>query len=570
MKSKALPDAMEYQTEEAQRLIEEVKRKFFDKGTLLNQFDERDIERINNDDLYVWLFIKHKQKDVDKAIDMIVDCLRWRESFGINDLLERNIDRRLFEIGFLYVHNFDKNGHPLVLFHTRLYRKDAHNPKEVKKLVAFGLEKLSREHPGGKVTLIFDMQDSSLANMDMDLIKFLITNFQVYYPCMLEYLIVLEMPWILSAAWKIVKTWLSTEGISKIKFVNKTEIVAQYVDADQLLIGMGGTDDFKYQYPPQLANGKKDTKSKPSNAPIENNQDLEFSSISVSMSTDIHGKPVNSSDAFELLTKTGDDSSSELLLSDSMRYRGKNEDITKSTQQKHNRRRDETSKKKSRFEFIGPLITICPADEIVFCGAASTSGELLSILTITNTISTNVAYKVKTTSPENYRVRPSSGLVPPENSVEINIYLQPGHTENVNRDKFLILSALVPEKEKSADIGAIWKQIPKSSVLEHRLRCRFEVTSMPAPYTDTHDSGPKSPKHDAKIDPLESLRKILEEKIIEDLQAKVNDSHSRIVTLERNIRIILCLLCIIVAFALTYAVLSPILKTYTSKFDRLL
>ena len=45
------------------------------KGTLLNQFDERDIERINNDSLYVWLFIKHKQKDIDKAIDMIVSFL---------------------------------------------------------------------------------------------------------------------------------------------------------------------------------------------------------------------------------------------------------------------------------------------------------------------------------------------------------------------------------------------------------------------------------------------------------------------------------------------------------------
>ena len=45
------------------------------KGTLLNQFDERDIERINNDSLYVWLFIKHKQKDIDKAIDMIVSIL---------------------------------------------------------------------------------------------------------------------------------------------------------------------------------------------------------------------------------------------------------------------------------------------------------------------------------------------------------------------------------------------------------------------------------------------------------------------------------------------------------------
>ena len=29
------------------------------------------------------------------------------------DLLERNIDRRLFEIGFLYPHNVDKSGNPL-------------------------------------------------------------------------------------------------------------------------------------------------------------------------------------------------------------------------------------------------------------------------------------------------------------------------------------------------------------------------------------------------------------------------------------------------------------------------
>jgi len=551
--------ASECQTEEAQKLIEEVKKKFFDKGALLNQFDERDIERINNDDLYVWLFVKHKQKDVDKAIDMIIDCLRWRESFGINDLLERNIDRRLFEIGFLYAHNFDKNGNPMVLFHTRLYRKDAHNPQEVKKLVAFGLETLSREYPGGKVTLIFDMQDSSLANMDMDMIKFLITNFQIYYPYMLEYLIVLEMPWILTAAWKIVKTWLSTEGISKIKFVNKTELLSQYVDADQLLTSMGGNDDFKYHYPPQSSAAKKDSKPKSNGPLVENAQDLEFSSISVSMNVDQHGKPVNSSDAFELLTRAGDDSSSELLLTDSIRYRGKNEE--KAAQAKQSRKREETSKRKSRFEFIGPLITICPADEIVFCGAANTSGELLSILTITNTISTNVAYKVKTTSPENYRVRPSSGLVAPEASVEVNIHLQPGHTENVGRDKFLILSALVPEKEKLPELSTIWKQIPRSSILEHRLRCRFEVSSMPAPYTDTHDPSIKLLRKDSKVESLERT-----EKRLENLENLIKDSNVRILTMETNIRIILRLTVTILILALIYIIVFPILKSYSSVF----
>ena len=48
---------------------------------LLNQFDERDIERINKDDLYVWLFIKHKQRDLDKALDMVVSCLSTKTLF---------------------------------------------------------------------------------------------------------------------------------------------------------------------------------------------------------------------------------------------------------------------------------------------------------------------------------------------------------------------------------------------------------------------------------------------------------------------------------------------------------
>ncbi len=53
-------------------------------------------------------------------------------------------------------------------------------------------------------------------------------------------------------------------------------------------------------------------------------KDLEFSSISVSMNVDQHGRPVNSSDAFELLRRTGDDSSTEIndvLASDSLRFR---------------------------------------------------------------------------------------------------------------------------------------------------------------------------------------------------------------------------------------------------------
>ena len=37
-----------------------------------------------------------------------------------------------------------------------------------------------------------------------------------------------------------------------------------------------------------------------------------------------------------------------------------------------------------------------------------------------------VFIQVKTTSPESYRVRPSSGVIPASSSAEVSVFLQPG------------------------------------------------------------------------------------------------------------------------------------------------
>lgn len=44
----------------------------------------------------------------------------------------------------------------------------------------------------------------------------------------------------ISAAWKIIKTWLSPEAVKKIKFVSKND-VQEYINKDQLWEHMGGT-----------------------------------------------------------------------------------------------------------------------------------------------------------------------------------------------------------------------------------------------------------------------------------------------------------------------------------------
>ena len=53
-----------------------------------------------------------------------------------------------------------------------------------------------------------------------------------------------------AAAWKVIKTWLSQEAISKIKFATKSDIHT-YIDKDQLFEHMGGivSGDAVYKVP---------------------------------------------------------------------------------------------------------------------------------------------------------------------------------------------------------------------------------------------------------------------------------------------------------------------------------
>ena len=125
----------------------------------------------------------------------------------------------------------------------------------------------------------------------------------------------------------------------------------------------------------------------------------------------------------------------------------------------------------------GTLVSLHPSNEILFYSSAEC--EVLQTLTMTNnTVTDTVAYKIKSTSPENFRVRPSTGAIPAGDSIEVQIYLQPGHEITSSKDKFLIQSALVPDQE-NYDFSSLWSSISRSNILEQRLKCRYLEHSEP-------------------------------------------------------------------------------------------
>ncbi|KAL7746649.1 phosphatidylinositol-binding protein scs2 [Sorochytrium milnesiophthora] len=88
-----------------------------------------------------------------------------------------------------------------------------------------------------------------------------------------------------------------------------------------------------------------------------------------------------------------------------------------------------------------------------------------------------VAYKVKTTAPKQYCVRPNSGTLGPDETAEVQILLQPMKEDPPAdarcKDKFLVQSIGITAADASLPPQEIWTKVDgerKSEVEEHKLR----------------------------------------------------------------------------------------------------
>ncbi|KAF2100818.1 VAMP-associated protein [Rhizodiscina lignyota] len=117
--------------------------------------------------------------------------------------------------------------------------------------------------------------------------------------------------------------------------------------------------------------------------------------------------------------------------------------------------------------------------------------EVSQTLRLKNTHSDPVAFKVKTTAPKQYCVRPNSGKIEAGDTVEVQVLLQAMREDPPLdakcKDKFLVQSVPIPADKDSGSISTIWQgieQTNKSSISERKIRVNFlpadgEATSTP-------------------------------------------------------------------------------------------
>ncbi|POW00591.1 hypothetical protein PSHT_12961, partial [Puccinia striiformis] len=141
------------------------------------------------------------------------------------------------------------------------------------------------------------------------------------------------------------------------------------------------------------------------------------------------------------------------------------------------------------------------------------------ILTVSNPNPQPIAFKVKTTAPKQYCVRPNSGRIEPGESVDVSgksnayihthlairetyarihpspsqVLLQPMKEDPEPgakcRDKFLVQSILITPERESTAFPELWSMIEKEgkgSISEHKIRCIY----LPANAEDPNNTSP--------------------------------------------------------------------------------
>ncbi|KAL4921213.1 PapD-like protein [Aspergillus aurantiobrunneus] len=102
------------------------------------------------------------------------------------------------------------------------------------------------------------------------------------------------------------------------------------------------------------------------------------------------------------------------------------------------------------------------------------SREICQVLHLTNNNQDAVVFKVKTTAPKHYCVRPNSGRIEPGKHVEVQVLLQAMKDEPAPdakcKDKFLVQTVSVTKDMEFANVSSIFEKATKSAIQERKIR----------------------------------------------------------------------------------------------------
>ncbi|KAH4031339.1 hypothetical protein HBI46_169390 [Parastagonospora nodorum] len=218
-------------------------------------------------------FLRARKWDVEKALVMMISTMHWRlDEMHVDDDIVKNgelgamddtnaTDAKVkknsedflaqLRMGKSYLHGLDIEGRPMCFVRARLHRAGEQTEESLAKFTVYTIEtaRMLLRPPIDTATIVFDMTDFSMANMDYTPVKFMIKCFEANYPESLGTVLVYKAPWVFNAIWSIIRGWLDPVVAGKVHFAKNIDELEKFVPRNQIPSELGGDEKWTYAYP---------------------------------------------------------------------------------------------------------------------------------------------------------------------------------------------------------------------------------------------------------------------------------------------------------------------------------
>jgi len=186
------------------------------------------------------------------------------------------------------------------------------------------------------------------------------------------------------------------------------------------------------------------------------------------------------------------------------------------------------------------LVTIQPGELIFPFELKKQSSCSLQLI---NNTENDVAFKVKTTSPKKYCVRPNTGVVPPKATCDVTVTMQAQREAPPDmqcKDKFLVQSVIAPTGTTAKDITPdMFIKEPGKVLEENKLRVVY--VSTPQTTSVVPDSLEGSERKESVLEDWSQSVSSLDEvpKDLSEMKAKLSEAMAAISNLmeEKNVAV---------------------------------
>lgn len=207
---------------------------------------------IENPDSIVLRWLRARKWNIVSATQMLIETLEWRHRWGVRQLLmngEKDLNEKECLSCKTYHLGKDKQGRPVTYVHASEHIRGLFPLQDTEKYIVLIME-TGRYLPATGIeegTVVLDMGNVTLKNLDYQHIKFMINTMQNSYPECLGNALIVNAPWTFNTVWSVIKPWLDPVVEAKIKFIKSSKDLTEFIDEDFLPLRLNGKhEDFQF------------------------------------------------------------------------------------------------------------------------------------------------------------------------------------------------------------------------------------------------------------------------------------------------------------------------------------